>query len=163
MPQRPDRNALAELAVPLALMGGAGWAMWQAGTYGVGSLRMPGAGGYPFILSIGLFLAGAVLAFAPAGRLVRAVRTRGERPTANEAPVDPDARLGLQRAAALVAVLAGWIFLFESVGFVVASVLCSAVVCLIGGLRSPVRAALFACALTAFCYLLFVMALGLPL
>ncbi len=160
MTQRCDRNALPEAAVSLALMAGAGWAMWQAWGYGTGSFRMPGPGGYPFVLSAGLFAAAALALLSP---LVQLARSRRSGETRRTHPADSGAPERKHYAAMLVVVLVAWVFLFREVGFAVASVACVALVCLIGGQRSLFRAILFACILTAICYLLFVVLLGLPL
>ncbi|MGJ3261837.1 MAG: tripartite tricarboxylate transporter TctB family protein [Salinarimonas sp.] len=160
MTRRPDWNQVAAAGVPLALMGGAAWAMWQAWGYGVGSLRMPGPGGYPFVLAAGLFLAAAGAVVSPLVRIARSPR--------HDAPIDPGrteetAGGGILRAAMLVAVLLAWALLLEVIGFVLASLICAFAICWIGGQRSPVRALVFSSVLTASCYLLFVGVLGLPL
>ncbi|WP_156917654.1 tripartite tricarboxylate transporter TctB family protein [Salinarimonas rosea] len=160
MTRRPDWNQLAAAGVPLALMGGSAWAMWQAWGYGIGSLRMPGPGGYPFVLAAGLFVAAAGAVVTPLVRIARSPR--------QDAATDPRATGdaeggGLTRAAMLVGVLLAWGLLFEVIGFVLASLICALAICWIGGQRSPIRALVFSSVLTASCYLLFVGVLGLPL
>lgn len=155
-------QALLDATVALGLMGAAAVCAYLAWGYGIGDLSAPGPGGFPFVLSVGLFISAFVALFAPIRQLIAA---RGA--TARNAGSETEGTSGgaelMIRAAALVTILVIWALVMKWLGFAVAAVGGIIAINLLSGQKSLRRAIVFSVILTAGCYLLFSTILGLPL
>jgi hypothetical protein len=117
-------------------------------SYNIGTLLRMGPGFFPALVFGALILVGLVI-------VARALLQPGE-------AIEPLAMRPLALALVLGAVLVFGLGV-ERLGFVVSAFLLVLVACFAGARLSAVQMALLAAGLTAFCWFIFVFALGLPL
>ncbi len=118
---------------------------------GLGSVRQPGAGLFPFVAGVIILAADAVL-------IVASLRARAD------APQFPFGRVAFGRIAALIAVMAGWILAMPYLGYVVVTFLGVCALARLFGLtgwRQPLLLAAFT-ALTVYVMFDWLLFLDLP-
>lgn len=153
---------IREVAVSVAVMTGSACTMVLAYGYGLGRISMPGPGGFPFVLSVGMFLSSGVVLIGQLSNLVQ-MRRAGALPEENAPGETAGAITKGSQAAFLVLILITWTMLMQWIGFVGASLIGVTAVIWLNGQRSLARAVVFVAILTGGCYLLFAGLLGLPL
>lgn len=128
-------------------------AIWSAADLSMGTLRLVGPGAFPILLGVALVLLATAL-------IVQSLRTTAAPRTDEEAP-EP---FGHARVALVAALIAVFIAILPLAGFVVASAALMVALYAIGARQPFSLFPLVAGLLTSLvAYLLFVLALGVPL